>query len=118
MMTGVPGRTNVKSSWSGPRARSKSPAGKLGTQFLNDSMLPATNSITHQHASATSMISMVPNVAISDVFQYATPFHGNLVGTSYASLINQLVGVVTYEWLCTGNAPAALTNMTSQAAQS
>lgn len=107
--------TIVKCNWSGAVGGVQFVDQNLttvnGNGFLDNSTLPAVNSVTHSASPAQSPIGALGandgRVALSDCFQSSTPFQSQ-------SLVDQLVAIIPFQWVVSGNAPAALTNMTFQ----
>ena len=120
------GGTNVtiKASWSGSAGGVQTVAGApvFNVRFLVDGAVGGNNADPRQPGNPAELA--VPDVAMSDVYQGATPFHGTFNGVTYANLIDNPVGVVTFVWAAsngfpigTGTGTSSSYSMTRQLAQ-
>lgn len=106
--------TIVKCSWSGSAAGVQtvgSTSYPIST-YLADSLLPGSPSESAISAgSAVYDAPTLPNAAFSDVLKSTTPFGSGALSQQTS------VGIVTFMWVCSTNAPAGMTNMTPQLAR-
>jgi hypothetical protein len=97
----------IKTGWSGSVAGVQTVSRGIAVNFLTNSVLVDNTTTT---GVATGNEANVPDVAMSDTFQAATPF-------TTPVLNNQTVGVIAFKWVASKGAPAGLTNMTQQLAR-
>jgi hypothetical protein len=97
----------IKTGWSGSVAGVQTVSQATAVNFLPNSVI--VNGTTTTGAS-TGTESLIPDVAMSDTFQSATPF-------TTPTLNSQTVGVIAFKWVASKGSPAGLTNMTQQLAQ-
>jgi len=76
-----------------------------------------TASLTDPTADSAPNELAVPQMAFSDVYQASTPFRGTFNSQAYDTLVDNVVGVVTFQWVKSKGANAGITNMTPQLAQ-
>ena len=106
----------IKASFSGSGVGVQTVAGapNFTVGFLPDGAAGTSNpdprTSTNPHESA------VPDIALSDVFQGTTFFNGTFGGVSYATLTDNVVGVVAFTFAGSNGFPTNQT-MTSQIAQ-
>ncbi|MHA3772470.1 hypothetical protein ACXR0O_13125 [Verrucomicrobiota bacterium sgz303538] len=105
---GIPGTVTVKTSWSGSVAGLRDVVQSKPVAFLPDST-PVSSGGT-QNASTTSNESVIPDVAMSDTFQGSTKY-------TSTTLVDDIVGIIPFAWVASKDAPASLTNITSQLAR-
>jgi hypothetical protein len=113
----------VLTSWSGSNGGIQVTAGSIPIQFIPLSQ--ATSSGTGTKDVPDPRAPGTPNpfengtadVTMMDTFQASTPFLGNYLGTTYATLAATRVGVIPYQWVASEGTPATLNNMTPLIAQ-
>jgi hypothetical protein len=116
----------IKTSWSGSAAGIQTVA-YSGSQpfqvgFLPDSVSASltgtgTAALTDPRPTANPREGAVPQIAFSDVYQSSTPFRGTFNGVAYDSLVDNLVGIIPFQWVKSKGAAAGITNMTPLLAQ-
>jgi hypothetical protein len=119
----------IKTHWSGSEAGIQVVAGGFNVTFLPDSTT-VTAGGNKLDASTPLTDSKVPNVAMSDTFQATSNFKpntskGNPPNGTYHSLnghttglpTGNIVGIVPFKFVASDDAPASVTNMTSQIAR-
>ena len=118
----------IKVSWAGSASGIQTVGGLSGggapfsVRFLPNSATGTSNPDPRQSANPADPEN--PDIAMSDVFQGATPFNGTFNGTTYDSLNDQTVGVVSFVWAASsgfplngGTSPISNYSMTPQVAQ-
>jgi hypothetical protein len=95
----------IKASWSGSAAGVQTVAGapNFNVRFLPDGASGGNNADPRNPANPADP--EVPDVAMSDVFQAATPFTGTCNGVTYAGLNDTSVGVVTFVFAASSGFP-------------
>jgi len=128
-VTGVAGTTTIKTHWSGSEAGVQSVAGGFKVKFL-----PAGTTVSSggtELAFGTPDTDQVdPDVAMSDTFQASSRFKaGGSTGSgdfaTYRALnghtatlpTGNIVGIVPFKFVASDDAPASVSNMTSQIAR-
>ena len=97
----------IKTGWSGSVAGVQNVSQGVAVNFLPNSVI-VDNTTTTGVSSGTE--SLVPDVAMSDTFQSATPFTSPVLNS-------QTVGVIAFKWVASKGSPAGLANVTPQLAQ-
>jgi hypothetical protein len=97
----------IKTGWSGSVAGVQTVSQGVAVNFLPNSVI-VDNTTTTGVSSGTE--SLVPDVAMSDTFQSATPFTSPVLNS-------QTVGVIAFKWVASNGSPAGLANVTPQLAQ-
>jgi hypothetical protein len=114
----------IKASWSGSAAGIQTVAGApdFNVRFLPDGATGNANPDPRTAGNPAELA--VPDMCMTDVFQGAAPFNGTFNGHTYASLVDNTVGVVAFIWaasknfpLGTGTAPISSHSFTPQLAQ-
>ena len=114
----------IKASWSGSAGGVQTVAGApaFNVRFLPDGATGTSN--PDPRIPGNPAEPAVPDVAMTDVFQAATPFNGTFNGVTYATLTDNTVGVVTFVFaasknfpLGTGSGTSSSYSMTPQLAQ-
>jgi hypothetical protein len=95
----------IKASWSGSGAGVQTVAGapSFNVNFLPDSASGSAN--LDPRSGANPHEAAVPDIAFSDIFQASTFFNGTFQGVSYAALVENLVGVVTFKFVASNGFP-------------
>ena len=97
----------IKTGWSGSVAGVQTVSKGIAVNFLSNTVI-VDGATTPSVATGTE--SLVPDVAMSDTFQSATPFTSPVLN-------DQTVGVIAFKWVASKGSPAGLSNMTQQLAQ-
>lgn len=110
----IPGQgyTIVKAKWSGSAGGIQQVAQQIPIAFLANGNLPAAGSEAYNNSPSYDA-AVAPDATFSDVEQTTTPF----ISPGLVAADNNPVGVVTFVWICSTNAPAGLTGITPQLAQ-
>ncbi len=103
----------IKASWSGSAGGVQTVAGApaFNVRFLIDGAVGGNNADPRTPGNPAELA--VPDVAMSDVYQGATPFHGTFNGVTYANLNDNIVGVVTFVWAASSGFPIGTGSGTS-----
>jgi hypothetical protein len=104
----------IKASWSGSTGGIQTVAGSLPVRFLPDGATGTANPDPRNPANPAEVAT--PDMNMMDSYQSATFFNGTFQGVTYQTLVDNLVGVVTFRWLASNGFPADQT-MTTQLAQ-
>jgi hypothetical protein len=113
----------VKTSWSGSAAGVQTVASSTGAftvGFLQDSVTTTStgqSGLTDPRPTGNPREAAVPQIAFSDVFQGSTPFRGTFNGQTYSTVVDNIVGVVPFQFVKSRGAAAGITNMTPLLAQ-
>lgn len=113
----------IKTTWTGS-ANGVQTVGSSTSAFLV-SFLPdsATTSASGTASLADPTVSPnpneqhVPQMAFCDVYQASTPFRGTFNSQPYDTLVDNVVGVIPFQWVKSKGASAGVTNMTPLLAQ-
>lgn len=97
----------IKTGWSGSVAGVQTVSQGTSVNFLPNTAI--VDGVTTANVTAGTE-SLVPDVAMSDTFQSATPFTSPVLN-------DQTVGVIAFKWVASKGSPTGLTNMTQQLAQ-
>jgi hypothetical protein len=97
----------IKTGWSGSVAGVQTVSQGIAVNFLPNTVIVENTTTT---GVTTGTESSVPDVAMSDTFQSATPFTAPVLNS-------QTVGVIAFKWVASKGSPTGLTNMTQQLAQ-
>jgi len=140
-VTGISGTTTVSCSWSGSAAgvltvgaTAQGSAPALTAPFIPDGTALSAGTLSTggnstgitDPTSTTSNTPHIPQIALSDAFQVATPFTANLILTtqdsnaySYkmAKLTDNVVGVIPFNFFASKGSSSNLNNITPQLAQ-
>jgi hypothetical protein len=125
-INGTPTAVIIKVSWSGSAAGAQTVASSTGAftvGFLPDDTTVSTTGTSGAldprfAADGNPREAVVPDMAFCDVYQASTPFHGGTFnGQSYDDLVDNNVGIITFQWVKSKGAAAGITNMTPQLAQ-
>jgi hypothetical protein len=107
-VTGVSGTVTVKTNWSGSVAGIRDVSQGNAINFLVDST-PISSGGTG--GAASSFVTGVPDIALADNKQSATKYTSpNLTGGG-------IVGIIPFAFVASKDAPAAMTNITTQLAK-
>jgi hypothetical protein len=100
----------IKASWSGSVAGilTVAAAPNFPVRFLPDGASGSNNLDPRDPNNPAELA--VPDVAMSDVYQSSTPFHGT---PQYANLVDNPIAVVTYVWAASKNFPLGTGSGTS-----
>ncbi len=98
----------VKTSWSGSVGGIQTVSQGLNVNFLADDTAGLSPGGTANLAAGA--VGEVPDIAMADNFQGATPFKTPV-------LVDQRVGIVPFKWVVSKGAPLNITNVTPQLAQ-
>jgi len=95
----------IKSSWSGSAGGVQTVAGapNFNVRFLPDGASGSNNQDPRPAGNPAELA--VPDTCMTDAFQSTTPFHGTFQGVTYANLVDNTVGVVTFVWAASKNFP-------------
>lgn len=114
----------IKTSWSGSAAGVQTVASSTSeftVGYLDDSVSTSTSGTGSlsdpRPTSASPRDAAVPQIAFTDVFQASTPFRGTVGGKKYDSLTDNIVGVISFQFVKSQGAAVGITNMTPQLAQ-
>jgi hypothetical protein len=113
----------IKTTWTGS-ANGVQTVGS-STSAFNVSFLPddattsstGTASLADPTVNGNPSVLAVPQMAFTDVYQASTPFRGTFASQSYDTLVDNVVGVVTFQWVKSRGASAGITNITPSLAQ-
>lgn len=110
----------IKASWSGSAAGIQTVAGTSGggapfnVRFLPDGATGSANNDPRAGANANEAAN--PDISMADNYQGTTPFNGTFQSVVYSSLLDNLVGIVTFKWAASVGFPANQ-SMTPQLAE-
>ncbi len=128
----------VKCSWSGSAAGIQTVANSTTTSFkvrflptdteTNAYTVPTNgtgtnlsggNPILDPRKGTNANVAATADVAMSDCYQFSTPFIGSFLGETYQDLSSNedVVGVVTFQWVRSKTTPTSVANMTPQLAR-
>lgn len=114
----------VKMSFGGSNGGIQTTAGSLpvpyhitSPAFLATLTQGGTQNLPTPTSDPSAFANEIPDVAMMDTDQSATPFNETFLGVNYTTLTATRVGVIPYKWIATGNAPAGMTTMTPLLAQ-
>lgn len=113
----------IKVSWSGSAAGIQTVAAgsnAFTVGFLPDAVSTSTtgvNGLTDPRPAGNPREAAVPHIALSDVYQGSTPFLDAFSGVNYLPLVDNIVGVIPFQFVKSRGAAAGITNMTPQLAQ-
>ena len=97
----------IKTGWSGSVAGVQTVSQNINVNFLPNSVIVDNTTTTGLSAGSESRL---PDVAMSDTFQSATPFSSPILN-------DNVVGVIAFKWVASKGSPAGLSNITQQLAQ-
>lgn len=97
----------IRTSWSGSVGGVQTVTQNLNVNFLPASALPVSGTTVN---ATTGTEPAIPDVALADNYQSATPFTSPV-------LTDTIVGVIPFRWVASKGSPAGLTNINPQLAQ-
>jgi len=113
----------IKTSWSGSAAGVQTVSGPTNTftvGYLADGSTTTqsgTSGLSDPRGKGAGTDVAVPQIAFADCYQGSTPFKGTFGGNAYTTLTDNVVGVISFQFVKSKGAAAGITNMTPQLAQ-